>query len=351
MYLYLSLCQVCIRTRGCTGHERQEEKNTVKVWTQHTQVVPMGEQGVNVVETGDEDFALKISICFSGCVLVPVFVTLCLTSVGKLHTSSTDSAAQASEAHRASPEALMSKVAYQPFTSRLLLFSEWFLKVPYQESPLGEGAGVDADPLFRFDAADCLTFVEETMALSYSSSMQQFEENLAAIRYGSEVSYVGRNHLMEADWISNNLTKGFLRDVTVQYGGDSAKLESIHLTRGSWQSKMARKLQLPQERQRTGTFAFRVIPLEQAQTVLPKVPSGTLLLVVRENRPGIPTRVTHLGFVIHKHKSFLRHASKSFGRVVDEELDAFFRRNRRYERWKVSGIGLFEVLPPSPETK
>src|SRR5690242_633503 len=56
----------------------------------------------------------------------------------------------------------------QPLTKRLLSNSERFLGVPYLASPLGEGEGFDADPTLRFDAVDCLTFVEETIALSLS---------------------------------------------------------------------------------------------------------------------------------------------------------------------------------------
>src|SRR5690349_3041900 len=62
--------------------------------------------------------------------------------------------------------ALIATEAEHPLPERLLSTSEKFLNTPYVLSPLGEGGGVDPDPTFRLDAVDCLTFVEETLALS-----------------------------------------------------------------------------------------------------------------------------------------------------------------------------------------
>ena len=47
---------------------------------------------------------------------------------------------------------------------RSAYLGECFLGVPYQESPLGEGVLPDADPVIRFDAFDCVTFVETVLA-------------------------------------------------------------------------------------------------------------------------------------------------------------------------------------------
>ena len=50
---------------------------------------------------------------------------------------------------------------------RLIYLSDPFVGAPYVVSPLGEGAGEDTDPRIRFDAFDCTTFVETTMALLF----------------------------------------------------------------------------------------------------------------------------------------------------------------------------------------
>ncbi len=56
---------------------------------------------------------------------------------------------------------------------RVEAISELFLGVPYKLGALGEGPGgeFDRDPLIRFDAFDCTTFVETVMALALNSDL------------------------------------------------------------------------------------------------------------------------------------------------------------------------------------
>src|SRR5215211_1421494 len=76
---------------------------------------------------------------------------------------------------------------------RVLDVSARFLGTPYVHSPLGEGAGVDPDAIIRFDAVDCLTFVEETLALSIARSPTQVVPILLHLRYGRGPLYEDRN--------------------------------------------------------------------------------------------------------------------------------------------------------------
>lgn len=248
--------------------------------------------------------------------------------------------------------ALIATEAERPLSERLLRVSERFLNTPYVVSPLGEGSGVDPDPPFRVDAVDCLTFVEQTLALSLARRDEEVEPLLERIRYANAPLYEDRNHLMEAQWLPNNLRKGFLADVTRRYGGgDVTRVEKV-LTAATWQSKSSVELRLPPERQVRGTFSLDVIPLERALEHARKVPSGTILVVVREERPYKVTRVTHLGFIVRKGKrTFLRHAARAYARVVDEELSTFLARHARYAKWKVTGVSFFEPrVPPDDAT-
>jgi N-acetylmuramoyl-L-alanine amidase-like protein len=236
-----------------------------------------------------------------------------------------------------------------PVAARLLAASERFLQTPYGFSPLGEGGGKDPDPLLRFDVVDCLTYVEETIALSLARSEDQVEPLLSALRYRSQVDYADRNHLMEAQWLPANVKKGFLREATARYGGmDAVRAEKV-ITRATWRSQSSRELDLPPDRQVEGRFPLDLLPLDRALRHARELPSGTLLLVVREDLPGKVTRITHLGFVVQRGKrTFLRHASRNpFNRVVDEDLEHFLARNARYEKWRVDGVSLYDVLQPS----
>ncbi|MFY0565534.1 N-acetylmuramoyl-L-alanine amidase-like domain-containing protein [Archangium lansingense] len=240
-----------------------------------------------------------------------------------------------------------------PLKERLLRVSERFLGTPYVHSPLGEGNGVDPDPTFRLDAVDCLTFVEQALAMSLAPSEPDVAGLLERLRYASAPTYEDRNHLMEAQWLPNNQRKGFLSDVTRRYGGEDTVKVQKTLTSVTWTSRSSLALGLPKERQPRGTWNLDMIPLERVMAHARQVPSGTILVVLREDLPLKATRVTHLGFVVQKGKrTWLRHARRGVdgnGRVVDEDLETFLARNAKYDKWRVSGVSLYEPRRP-PET-
>ncbi len=231
---------------------------------------------------------------------------------------------------------------------RLLLSSERFLGTPYGFSPLGEGEGVDPDPRLRFDSVDCLTFVEETMALSLARGPEELLPLLDSIRYrGGTPSYVSRKHLMEADWLPGNAEAGYVRDVTFALGGkDAVRAEKV-LGSASWQSPAAQALGLPESVHATGRFPLGVLPLDAVLPHAAAFPSGTVLLVVREDGPSRITRVSHLGLVVQRGgKTYLRHATSVAPKaVVDEELGHFLQRQSQGS-WKVVGVSLWEVRDP-----
>ena len=237
-----------------------------------------------------------------------------------------------------------------PLKDRLLRVSERFLGTPYVHSPLGEGSGVDPDPTFRLDAVDCLTFVEQALAMSLATAEPEVTGVLERLRYASSPTYEDRNHLMEAQWLPNNQRKGFLVDVTRRYGGEDTVRVQKTLTSVTWTSRSSLALGLPKTRQPRGTYSLDMIPLERVMAHARQMPSGTILVVLREDLPLKATRVTHLGFVVQKGKrTWLRHARRGVdgnGRVVDEDLETFLARNAKYDKWKVSGVSLYEPRRP-----
>ena len=246
---------------------------------------------------------------------------------------------------------LISGDALLPLGERLLRVSERFLGTPYVHSPLGEGRGVDPDPTFRLDAVDCLTFVEQSLALSLARSAAEVPGLLERLRYANTPSYEDRNHLMEAQWLPNNQRKGFLVDVTRRLGGADTVRVSKTLNALTWSSRSSLALGLPPAHQPRGTWSLDMIPLERVLAHARQVPSGSILVVLREDLPLKATRVTHLGFVVQKgRRTWLRHARRGVdgnGRVVDEDLESFLARNAKYDKWKVTGVSLFEVRAPS----
>jgi len=246
-------------------------------------------------------------------------------------------------------EALLDSVRGRPLEGRLLGLSEQLVGTPYTHSPLGEGEGQDPDPRLRLDRVDCLTFVETVMSLALSSSVEDVVHVLDSVRYRTRPDYAGRNHLMEAEWLPSNAAKGLIRDVTAQLGGEAALPGWKVIGPEAWGSATARALALPPEARPAGRFPLSILPVSEVAARAARWPSGTLLLVVREDAPWRITRISHLGFVVQrKGRTFLRHATRGWkDGVVDEELSHLLARHARYA-WKVQGVSLWEVRDPRP---
>lgn len=248
------------------------------------------------------------------------------------------------EAQRA--EAMSRVQALPTMRERVLAASERFLGTAYAVSPLGEGEGRDADPLIRFDAVDCLTLVEESLALS-SAPPEGLVARLSAIRYEGAPSYEHRLHVMEAQWLPENVKRGTLRDVTAEYGGKATRHVEKVITPATWKEKSGRSLGLSPEAQRTGTFALDIIPAALAPSLLAAAPAGLVVVVVRADRPWLVTRVSHVGVLVQgKQGPLLRHASRSFKRVVDEPVQRYVTRNLDFGAWTIEGLALFEPQQP-----
>lgn len=230
---------------------------------------------------------------------------------------------------------------------RLVEATEHFLGTPYVTSPLGEGSGHDPDPLFRWDAVDCVTMIEQSIALS-TAEPSTLVEVLTSLRYDGAPAWENRLHIMEAQWLPQNEKRGLLRDVTAQWGGDQTRRVKKVLSAATWKEKGGVGLALPEGKQPRGTFELDIIPAAVAAEALRKAPAGLLVVVVRADRPSLVTRVSHVGVLVQTARGpMLRHASRSFQKVVDEPLRRFLARNIDFAQWTIEGLALYEpVLVP-----
>lgn len=216
--------------------------------------------------------------------------------------------------------------------------SELLLGSPYVLHPLGEGRGPDPKPRFRLDGFDCQTFVETALALGEARTPAQVRAALDDLRYAGAPSFETRNHYMMSQWVPSNLAKGYLG---APAEADQRAEKDVSLE--TWQRRWPRNIELPVDRVPVGHFQLALTTLDTLERTAATIPSGTLMLIVREDRPSFPDRVTHLGFVVQRAgHPFFRHASDVFKRVVDEPIDHFIARNRRYG-YRVSGVALLPV--------
>ena len=255
--------------------------------------------------------------------------------------------------------------AHPTWPDRFEAVSAAFLGIPYRLGPMGEGpqGEFDRSPTYSFQQLDCTTYVEEAMALSLESDLDQAKALLQKIRYqDGKVSYETRNHFPEVDWRNNNEAAGFLKDITREVAGDRTTVMPKRISKRAWyasrtlndvkgfsdlpkqelEAKLKRLQELGAQFQ-DEVSAIAYVPLAALPQALDRIPSATVVNLVREDRPDQPVAITHqLLIVVKDGKRFVRHAS--YGKEVEEQpADRFFSRYDRAS-WRVVGVNLEQIL-------
>ena len=231
-----------------------------------------------------------------------------------------------------------------PLWQRMRAISQPLKGLPYQVDAIGEGTGPDPDPVVRYDVFDCLTLVEEVLALGLPYDPLDAPQVRQTLRYGPDagMTYENRNHFMLQQWIPNNIANGVLKDITGELGTPVVMDKTV--TTRTWTNWKRRSgFHLTDEQFPTGSYSLSVLPLDQALEAVPRIPPGALILTVRDNRSYVPIVVTHIGFVIPSDdpdRPLMRHATKMGAepRVRDDFLDWYVEHLANYRYWKVAGI-------------
>ena len=237
---------------------------------------------------------------------------------------------------------------------RVLSHSSLMIGANYRPDPLGEGqqGRVDSDPRFQLAPVDCVTFVESTLAMALAGDLDQAKRWMDRLRYsGTKVGFARRNHFMLANWLPHLKRHRVLRDITRTIGeGDTLVHDYDQM---NWSQIAPRFLpsNFDSMHPPKGRVELPLVNLDTLEANLKAVPNGTILLLVRVERPRIPVRISHLGFVIHQKsgRTIFRHASQEgWGRVVDEDLIRYLRRLDNRSKWAIQGVSL--QLPRHPKT-
>jgi hypothetical protein len=193
-------------------------------------------------------------------------------------------------------------------------FGKKYLGVKYQFGPLGEEKLPDNDPLIRFDAFDCTTFVETVLA-------DGDKEKLTKIRYkNGKVDIVNRNHFVETDWLSNNN----FENVSRLYGDTS--IRHIVVDKKSWFKK---KYGIDTDFQKQN-INIEYIPYEKISKI--NIQSPLIVLFIHDgnvfrDKIGTDLAVVHMGFLLPG--NVLRHASRQYGRVTDVDFETYINKHKR----------------------
>ncbi|MFN7147480.1 MAG: N-acetylmuramoyl-L-alanine amidase-like domain-containing protein, partial [Myxococcota bacterium] len=154
-------------------------------------------------------------------------------------------------------------VRERPVGERIEAATRAFLGLPYLNDAAGELDGVDPDPPSRYEAFDCLTFVEEALGLALAGDPLHAPAVRDALRYRGAPAYTTRRHFMEAQWIPDAIANGLVEDITARVG--RARLLKKDVTLDTWKRWARRALfRLPDAALPVGTWSLAYLDLTEA---------------------------------------------------------------------------------------
>lgn len=228
-----------------------------------------------------------------------------------------------------------------PLAERIDAISAIWLGQPYQLGPLGEGLGaeIDSDPITRYDVFDCLTYVEEVMALAMSPDPKRAHELRMGMRYSqTPATYENRRHFMLAEWVPGTQQDGWMRDITSEFPDAEPRSKTVTLqTWAGWKTRKA--FPLSDTRLPVGTMDFHILPLSVSSETLQAIPDGAVIFTVRALWDHLPIAISHVGIKVPGDRPTMRHASRMGQRVVrDDDLNWYLRHLATYKKWPAEGL-------------
>ena len=208
-------------------------------------------------------------------------------------------------------EDLLSETGRDGFAhSRIDVLSRHFLGYPYQPNPLIGSSDTREVFTASLDSFDCVTYIETILALARASDVDEFVEWLRKIRYEQgRIEWKRRNHYM-TDWIRNNVREGLLRPISMPAVPTLSRERILSVVPG-----------LAAQRTRV-----KCVPKSAVPRAAEHLRSGDVICFV-STRKNLD--VFHAGIIVRDGKKILmRHASRSRGCVVEQELNEFLKANR-----------------------
>jgi hypothetical protein len=195
-------------------------------------------------------------------------------------------------------------------SSRIETLSRHFLGYAYKPFPLIGSAETPEVFTASLDGFDCVTYIETVLALSRAATVDSFINGLRMIRYEhGRIEWKRRNHYM-AGWIRNNLCDGTVRRIPASTVPTVTRERFLNVLPG-----------LPARRAR-----IRSVPKKALPRLARYLRTGDLIFFAstRNNLDFF-----HAGIIVCKGDQLLmRHASRSQGCVVEQDLADFLKKNR-----------------------
>jgi hypothetical protein len=164
--------------------------------------------------------------------------------------------------------------------------------------------------------------------------------------------------------VPNNIKASFLRDITTEVAGQDAVEVSKTISKRKWYlgksiasfhgrfSAYEKHCLLPALQALGEQFpdqraTLPVLPINDLPRVIERIPSGTIVNLVRADQADKPTIVSHQVLLIKKRdKWYVRHASSAGGAVEDDPLfDTFWEYSD--SSWPLIGFNLNMLQDPN----
>jgi hypothetical protein len=220
---------------------------------------------------------------------------------------------------------LLSRMKRAPSAAnRIDFLSRHFLGLSYQPNPLIGSASTAEVFTASLDGVDCVTYIETVVALARASSVDDFTEWLRKIRYERGlIRWERRNHHMTL-WIRNNVRNGILKPVSTPAVTTISRDRVLNVVPG-----------LAPQRTRVRCVPKRAVPRLERY-----LQSGDLIFFASTRKH---LDVFHAGIIVRDgDKISMRHASRSKGSVVEQELSEFLKANR------TTGVIVMRPQAPTP---
>jgi cell wall-associated NlpC family hydrolase len=208
-------------------------------------------------------------------------------------------------------EQLLLKTKHDRSTAgRIDVLSRHFLGRSYKPNPLIGSSDTTEVFTAALDGFDCVTYIETVVALARASNVDNFTDWLRKIRYEQgRIQWDRRNHYMSL-WIRNNVRNGILKPVSMPALPTISKDRVLNVVPG-----------LDPQRTRLKCLPKAAVPRLERY-----LQTGDLIFFASTH---MNLDVFHAGIIVRDGKKVLmRHASRSQGFVVEQELSEFLKANR-----------------------
>ena len=208
-------------------------------------------------------------------------------------------------------EQLLSKIkSDRSAGSRIDVLSLKLLGRPYTPNPLIGSADTAEVFTASLDSFDCVTYIETVVALAHASNVDGFIERLRKIRYErGRIQWERRNHYSTL-WIRNNIHEGIVRPVSMSAVPTLSMERVLNVVPG-----------LDPQRIRV-----KCVPKKAVARLERYLQTGDLIFFASTRKH---LDVFHAGIIVRDgNRVLMRHAARSQGCVVEQELSEFLKANR-----------------------